>query len=126
MQNSNQINDIISKQNWTPTPFYKATSLSHKLNLNLWLKREDCTPIGSFKIRGAFNKLLNLKEDGILLSKNEKFIKQKEKQPIYACSAGNHAQGVSLTCSSLNINHHMIHYAHHDYQVSKKGLPMQV
>jgi len=53
MQNSNQINDIISKQNWTPTPFYKATSLSHKLNLNLWLKREDCTPIGSFKIRGA-------------------------------------------------------------------------
>ena len=53
MQNSNQINDIISKQNWTPTPFYKATSLSNKLNLNLWLKREDCTPIGSFKIRGA-------------------------------------------------------------------------
>ena len=53
MQNSNQINDIISKQNWTPTPFYKATSLSQKLNLNLWLKREDCTPIGSFKLRGA-------------------------------------------------------------------------
>ena len=53
MQNSNQINDIISNQNWTPTPFYKATSLSNKLNLNLWLKREDCTPIGSFKIRGA-------------------------------------------------------------------------
>ena len=53
MQNPNQINDIISNQNWTPTPFYKATSLSDKLNLNLWLKREDCTPIGSFKIRGA-------------------------------------------------------------------------
>ena len=53
MQNSNQINNIISNQNWTPTPFYKATSLSDKLSLNLWLKREDCTPIGSFKIRGA-------------------------------------------------------------------------
>ena len=27
--------------------------LSNKLSLNLWLKREDCTPIGSFKFRGA-------------------------------------------------------------------------
>ena len=53
MQNPNQINDIISNQTWTPTPFYKATSLSNKLSLNLWLKREDCTPIGSFKMRGA-------------------------------------------------------------------------
>ena len=53
MQNSNHINDIIGNQAWTPTPFYKATSLSNKLDLNLWLKREDCTPIGSFKLRGA-------------------------------------------------------------------------
>ena len=63
MQNSNQINDIISNQNWTPTPFYKATSLSDKLSLNLWLKREDCTPIGSFKLRGALIAMDSLSDD---------------------------------------------------------------
>src|SRR4051794_40282722 len=54
------------------------------------LKREDLSPIHSYKWRGAFNKLSVLIERG-------------ERRQIVAASAGNHAQGVAIAASRLNL-----------------------
>ncbi|MBC8108415.1 MAG: pyridoxal-phosphate dependent enzyme [Anaerolineae bacterium] len=54
------------------------------------LKREDLSPIHSYKWRGAFNKLSVLAEQG-------------ESRHIVAASAGNHAQGVAIAASKLNL-----------------------
>ena len=42
------------------TNLQHAEALSHKYGVNILLKREDLQPIFSFKLRGAYNKLLNL------------------------------------------------------------------
>lgn len=44
---------LIEAEPWTPTPLLRADTISSRLDANIWLKREDCTPIGSFKLRGA-------------------------------------------------------------------------
>ena len=90
------------------TPLQHACNLSKKLNNNIYLKREDLQSVFSFKIRGAFNKILSLHDQGLLLNKNEKFIKGSIKRPIYTCSAGNHAQGVALSAKYLGIRANII------------------
>ena len=72
------------------TPLELNKRLSKKYNCNIYLKREDLQTVRSFKIRGAFNKIYNLK--------NEEKLKG-----VVCASAGNHAQGVALTCSTLKI-----------------------
>ena len=72
------------------TPLELNQRLSKKYNCNIYLKREDLQTVRSFKIRGAFNKIYNLK--------NEEKLKG-----VVCASAGNHAQGVALTCSTLKI-----------------------
>jgi threonine dehydratase len=71
-----------------PTPLIFDTDLSLKYSANVHLKREDLTPVRSYKLRGAFNKMSSL----------------QNKEGIVTCSAGNHAQGVSLSCNKLGIN----------------------
>ena len=90
------------------TPLQHAYNLSKKLNNNIYLKREDLQSVFSFKIRGAFNKILTLYEKGLLLSKNDKFVKGGVKRPIYTCSAGNHAQGVALSAKHLGIRANIV------------------
>ena len=72
------------------TPISFAANLSNKLKNDIFLKREDMQPIFSFKIRGAYNKIVNLT------------IQQKQRGVI-AASAGNHAQGVANACKKLKI-----------------------
>ena len=69
----------------SPTQF--APKLSSKLSNHLFIKREDLQPVFSFKLRGAYNKISKLKN-----------IKH-----IVAASAGNHAQGVAMTCKKLKL-----------------------
>lgn len=57
---------------------------------NLYLKPENLQVTGSFKIRGAFNKIKSLTEE-------------EKKHGVIACSAGNHAQGVALASKMMNI-----------------------
>tara|TARA_E500000331_G_scaffold358385_1_gene424802 strand:- start:2407 stop:3951 length:1545 start_codon:yes stop_codon:yes gene_type:complete len=73
------------------TPLDFATNLSEKLNNKIFLKREDTQPTFSFKIRGAYNKIVNLDAKDL-------------KKGIIAASAGNHAQGVSLAANKLGIS----------------------
>ena len=52
------------------------------------LKREDLQPVFSFKLRGAYNKMVNLPPEQL-------------KRGVIAASAGNHAQGVALAAQRL-------------------------
>lgn len=45
------------------TPLVRATNLSSKLGNEIWLKREDLQEVFSFKIRGAYNFMANLREE---------------------------------------------------------------
>jgi len=72
------------------TPFLENYNLSEKYGCNIFLKREDMQIVRSFKIRGAYNKIKSLNEDEV-------------KNGVVCASAGNHAQGVALSCSKLEI-----------------------
>ena len=67
-----------------------APQLSKRFDNQIYLKREDDQVIHSFKLRGAYQKMSSMSDD------------QKSKGVI-ASSAGNHAQGVALGASKLNI-----------------------
>ena len=54
---------VIKKEQWTPTPLLSADVIGDFLGINLWFKREDCTPVGSFKLRGATVALERLKSE---------------------------------------------------------------
>jgi threonine dehydratase len=72
------------------TPLDKAPQLSKRLRNTVWLKREDLQPVFSFKLRGAYNRMVHLSDE------------QKQKGVI-AASAGNHAQGVALAASKMGV-----------------------
>lgn len=76
------------------TPLQYNNDLSTKYNNKIFLKREDLTPVKSYKIRGAYNKIYSL-------SSKDKI------NGIITCSAGNHAQGVAYTCNKLGIKGHI-------------------
>ena len=70
------------------TPMTPAALLSKRLQNQVLLKREDLQPVFSFKLRGAYNKMVNLPADALA-------------RGVIAASAGNHAQGVALAAREL-------------------------
>ena len=72
------------------TPLEPAPDLSKRLNNKIFLKREDLQPVFSFKLRGAYNKIIQLDEAARAAG-------------VITASAGNHAQGVALSSQRLNI-----------------------
>ncbi len=72
------------------TPTRLSHGLSQITNKNIFVKYENFQHTGSFKYRGALNKILNLSLE-------------QRKKGVIAMSAGNHAQGVSLACKFLKI-----------------------
>ncbi|MFT5082380.1 MAG: threonine dehydratase [Lentisphaeria bacterium] len=73
------------------TPLDEIPLMSDRLSNRVLLKREDLQPVFSFKVRGAYNKLLHLSEE------------QKAKG-VVAASAGNHAQGLALAAKHMGIH----------------------
>ncbi|MDG6218818.1 MAG: threonine ammonia-lyase [Candidatus Thermoplasmatota archaeon] len=72
------------------TAVKKSKTFSEMTSSNLFLKMENLQLTGSFKIRGAYNKIYHLSK--------------KEKDNGVVCSsAGNHAQGVALASSMLDV-----------------------
>jgi threonine dehydratase len=74
----------------TESPLEKAANLSRRLKNNILLKREDLQPVFSFKLRGAYNKMAQLKKEDL-------------ERGVIAASAGNHAQGVALSAQKLQV-----------------------
>ena len=72
------------------TPLERARLLSDRLGNEVFLKREDLQPVFSFKLRGAYNKMIHLDPE-------------IRAQGVIAASAGNHAQGVALSARRLGI-----------------------
>ncbi len=73
------------------TPLEYSSTLSTRLATNVYVKYELFQKTGSFKVRGAFNKLL-------LMSDAER------KQGVVAVSGGNHAQAVSYASAVLGVD----------------------
>ena len=73
------------------TPFQWLERWSQKMEADVYLKREDLQQVRSFKIRGAYNKILTLTP-------------AERKQGLVCASAGNHAQGFAFSCRDLQIN----------------------
>ena len=67
-----------------------APLLSHRLNNQVLLKREDLQPVFSFKLRGAYNKLRHLSDEQLAAG-------------VIAASAGNHAQGLALAAKKMGV-----------------------
>ncbi|MDE1462514.1 threonine ammonia-lyase, biosynthetic [Spartinivicinus poritis] len=72
------------------TPLDHATFLSERLQNSILIKREDLQPVFSFKIRGAYNRVVQL-------------TKAEQQRGVIAASAGNHAQGLALAAQRLGI-----------------------
>ncbi|MCX4027158.1 threonine ammonia-lyase, biosynthetic [Endozoicomonas sp. SM1973] len=72
------------------TPLDHATFLSERLRNSILIKREDLQPVFSFKIRGAYNRVVQL-------------TKAEQQRGVIAASAGNHAQGLALAAQRLGI-----------------------
>jgi threonine dehydratase len=70
------------------TPLELAPQLSARIGGPLLLKREDLQPVFSFKLRGAYNKMVNLPAAA-------------RRRGVITASAGNHAQGVALAAQRL-------------------------
>src|SRR5207253_6695562 len=67
-----------------------SLSASKLLGCDVYLKFENTQRTGSFKIRGAYNKISNLTAE-------------EKKRGVVASSAGNHAQGVALSASLAGV-----------------------
>lgn len=78
-------------QKWArKTPMEQSIGLSNLCGAEIWLKLENYQVTGSFKIRGAVNKILSLTED-------------ERSRGVITSSSGNHAQGVGYASKKLGI-----------------------
>ena len=84
-QAQRQLSSVVST-----TPLALNVNLSDEFQANILLKREDLQVVRSYKIRGAYNKIISLNEI-------------EKQQGIICASAGNHAQGVAYSCHLLKI-----------------------
>ncbi len=73
-----------------PTPILSDEKLSNEIGANAFMKAECLQRSGSFKMRGAYNKISRLTSD-------------EKKRGVVTASAGNHAQGVALAARLNNI-----------------------
>jgi threonine dehydratase len=73
-----------------PTPLLPDARLSREIGANAHLKAECLQKSGSFKIRGAYNKIHRLDDE-------------EKRRGVVTASAGNHAQGVALAARLHNI-----------------------
>src|SRR5690606_17357406 len=83
LQAAERLKDVINR-----TPLQYNTQLSEKYDAEVYLKREDLQVVRSYKLRGAYNKIVSLSEE-------------EKKQGVTCASAGNHAQGEALSCKKL-------------------------
>ena len=70
----------------------RVTPLNEAKNLgkNVYIKAENLQKTGAFKLRGAYNKIRSLSQE-------------ERERGVIACSAGNHAQGIALSATTLGI-----------------------
>jgi threonine dehydratase len=75
----------------TPTPLQFSDRLSATTGASVYLKREDLQVVRSYKLRGAYNVLVQLSDDELAAG-------------VVCSSAGNHAQGFAFACRTLGVH----------------------
>jgi threonine dehydratase len=75
----------------TPTPLQLSDRLSAITGAAVYLKREDLQVVRSYKLRGAYNLLVQLSDEELAAG-------------VVCSSAGNHAQGFAYACRSLGVH----------------------
>ncbi len=73
-----------------PTPLQLSDRLSAATGASVFLKREDLQSVRSYKLRGAYNLLVQLSEEEVAAG-------------VVCSSAGNHAQGFAYACRALGV-----------------------
>ena len=73
------------------TPLQRNDHLSTRYDAEIWLKREDLTPVRSYKLRGAFNAMRKVRA------------RDPDQGHFVCASAGNHAQGVAFACRHFGV-----------------------
>lgn len=73
------------------TPLQRNDHLSQRYGAEIWLKREDLTPVRSYKLRGAFNAMRKLR------------VARPDQHEFVCASAGNHAQGMAYACRHFGV-----------------------
>jgi threonine dehydratase len=74
-----------------PTPLQKNEYLSKQYQADIYLKREDLSPVRSYKIRGAFNAM------------RKALAGEPDLKTFVCASAGNHAQGLAFACKHFGM-----------------------
>ncbi len=74
-----------------PTPLQRNAHLSERYGAEIWLKREDLSPVRSYKLRGAMNAM------------RKQLSRAPERKKFACASAGNHAQGVAYLCRHFDV-----------------------
>lgn len=77
------------------TPIMSSSELNKRLGHRIYFKMEPFQKTGSFKVRGALNTVLKLKEESLL------------PQDIIAFSSGNHAQAIAYAASIIGASSHI-------------------
>ena len=75
----------------TPTPLQLNDRLSATTGASVYLKREDLQVVRSYKLRGAYNLLVQLSDEELAAG-------------VVCSSAGNHAQGFAFACRTLGVH----------------------
>ncbi|MBL8562052.1 MAG: threonine ammonia-lyase IlvA [Gemmobacter sp.] len=73
------------------TPLQRNDHLSARYGAEIYLKREDLTPVRSYKLRGAFNAMRKVR------------VARPDQGHFVCASAGNHAQGMAYACRHFGV-----------------------
>ena len=85
-QSTRRLRDVFPR-----TPLQRNDYLSRRYGADIWLKREDLSPVRSYKLRGAFTAMRKVRA-------------VQPNQTVFVCaSAGNHAQGVAFACKHFGV-----------------------
>ncbi|MEL7398575.1 MAG: threonine ammonia-lyase IlvA [Pseudomonadota bacterium] len=91
-RNSAQAAEALMRDVFEPTPLQRNDHLSERYGAEIYLKREDLSPVRSYKLRGAFNAI------------RKRLAAGDTPTSFVAASAGNHAQGVAYMCKHFGLN----------------------
>ena len=73
-----------------PTPLMQSATLARMLDADVRIKPENVQKTGSFKIRGAYNRIVTLSDE-------------EKKRGVVAASAGNHGQALAYAATRAGV-----------------------
>lgn len=92
MKTGAEATNLALRELFPETPLQRNDHLSQRYDAEVWLKREDLSPVRSYKLRGAFNAMRKVR------------VRQPDQHAFVCASAGNHAQGMAYACRHFGVD----------------------